>query len=688
MPNLRLAWRRISSGGNRPYKDFFRQLYAAYEVALDDNLRDLQKRFRAGTFQASTPEKIYLPKSSGLHRPLALLHIEDQIILQAFANVAAKKLFPRRERLQLRVVFSNIVQPDNETFFFQRWHRTYAAFQAHVKEHYMSGLRWVADFDVASFYETISHDLLLKTVYPRTPEADLTPIRECLQKWSSGTFSSTHGHGIPQGPLASDFLAECFLLPVDEAMREYSGYLRYVDDVRILGKSESEVREAILTLERYCSERGLIPQAGKFAIRRAMSLRDAVGMVPSLAEPDRESGGEELSPDVARSLFFEALSGRPYRVTDKSRLRYVLFRGGPDARILRVVLRLIPRHPEHVDAFVTFLQRNGYRKSIERLCCDIVQHSPYSYVRGRAWHILTGYLKSRGAVLNRASLVHRAVEVTKPGGPIDFLERLEALQFLLAVEKIGAGSYTRRVRYQRPLLQATVAQELPARAFDRRGMVRAILRDPTFEPGLSICSRLNDCGLGLTDFGLTPNEIPSQVRNTLRELGTITWEGGPVDPIAEVLEKRYGVVTNKSWHTLLKSEYVHAQGLLKRADAAFFSGRSAWLSHHNSFNNLVFLAIQEHLHSTGDAGACATRSHTGERLAFGVMLDPNKPFSKYHPVIAACFRDMNARRNRLPGEHPYDKRSGLRATYLTAQERNKFVNQLRSAFSEIARVMP
>ena len=90
--NLELAWRRITTGGNYQYKRLYRPVYYAYEVALEQNLKDLRQRLLGGTFQARNPERIYVPKASGLHRPLALLNIEDQIVLQAFANLAAQHM--------------------------------------------------------------------------------------------------------------------------------------------------------------------------------------------------------------------------------------------------------------------------------------------------------------------------------------------------------------------------------------------------------------------------------------------------------------------------------------------------------------------------------------------------------------------------------------------------------------------
>ena len=83
--NLTLAWRRITTGGNYQYKHLYRPIYYAYEVALDANLADLRQRLLGGAFEPRHPARIYVPKASGLHRPLALLNIEDQIVLQAFA---------------------------------------------------------------------------------------------------------------------------------------------------------------------------------------------------------------------------------------------------------------------------------------------------------------------------------------------------------------------------------------------------------------------------------------------------------------------------------------------------------------------------------------------------------------------------------------------------------------------------
>lgn len=689
--NLELAWRRITTGGNYQYKRLYRPIYYAYEVALEKNLADLRQRLLGGTFEPRHPERIYVPKPSGLHRPLALLNIEDQIVLQAFANLAAQRMQKKRAPLQFKIIFSNILEKPDSIFFFRRWQDTYGAFQRRIKKHYASGLQWVGDFDLAAFYDTISHELLLHTIYPRTTNDDLKWIATCLRTWSSVRAASGHGHGLPQGPLASDLLAECFLLPIDLALRERRGYTRYVDDVRLFGTTEDEVRADLIELERLCRERGLIPQTGKFAIKRAQSAQEAMGMLPSISDPQHEGAGvEKIEGKRARQAFLAAIGGKPYRVTDKTRLRFVLYRAEPDSHLLDLVLRLIPHHPEHADAFFAYLGRFGYRKPIERLCFDVVAKNPYSYVRGEAWHILAKYSRERQPMTaaNRRALTERAVNIAKDKSQENFVERWGACHFLCVSEAVTGGHLSRWLEYQAPLLQSLLAPVLPDGAFAKGEVVEAFLGRSTPEPGLSICSELHKRGLTPAAFGLTPEKLSSQVTNTLRELGVISAPGPRVDPIGEILESRYGTPRSKSWRNLLGAEYVHALGLLKQAEAAFAGGRSFWLGCQNSFNQTIFLALQRHLVAVGHPASCTTVDKKGQLVDFGVTLHANGPFSKNCPTIGDCFRDMNTRRNHLPVSHPYEKKTSARSRHLKAQERNKFVARLCTAYRDFAALMP
>lgn len=89
--NLKLAWLRLKTGQNIQYKNYYRNLFVAYELTRKENIKRLSERLKGGSYQPSGVLKFYLPKSSGLQRPITFLHLDDLIVYQAFTNVAAKK---------------------------------------------------------------------------------------------------------------------------------------------------------------------------------------------------------------------------------------------------------------------------------------------------------------------------------------------------------------------------------------------------------------------------------------------------------------------------------------------------------------------------------------------------------------------------------------------------------------------
>jgi retron-type reverse transcriptase len=558
--NLLLAWRRLTTGKNIAYKRYFRNLYYAYEIALDANLKDMQERLRGGSFKPQQPTRVYLPKPSGLQRPLTLLSIEDQIVLQSIANVFAEKISPRRRKLENKYVFSNIVQHSrNSIFFLQDWRLSYSMFQTKIEEYFKADFRWIAHFDLAAYYDTICHDMLLRTAFPRTIDGYRAQLLEFLKKWSSEQVASCHGHGIPQGPIASDFLAECFLLPVDEHLQKQRfRFVRYVDDIRLFGKSENAIREGAIRMEVLLRERGLIPQGKKHAIMYAKTLDDAMGILPSIEpwDDDAQRGEDSLSSTEATEKFRGALSGRPLKIKDKTRARFVLFRAAPSKRLLDYVLRLMPRHPEHTDAFAHYLTKHRHSSRIVEQCANLAKGSPYEYVRGEMWHILAQMTQPH----EMRQHLDSAVTVAKDKRACLML-KWAALHFLCVAERQRLGKYGKFLMYQKnALLLALLAPIFPDARYARGDVADKILRNSAFEPGIALAEQLVRLRLNHTDFGIQSRTLPTQVRNTFRALGLISSTSLGVDPMGEILSFRYKVQQWDDWRNLLAREYSHALG--------------------------------------------------------------------------------------------------------------------------------
>lgn len=679
--NLLLAWRRIRTGKNLAYKQYFRRVYDAYEVGLGQNIKDLHARLVGRSYKPKPANRIYVPKASGLQRPITLLTIEDQIVYQAITNIFAVKLGVRIRKAIKKGAISNRIQSRvNSIFFLVDWHISYREFIKKLKDNFHSGYNWIAHFDLAAFYDTICHDLLMKTAFRRGQDSNIEILaKTCLKEWSSDTYA--HQHGIPQGPIASNFLAECFLLPVDERMGMDFKYIRYVDDIRIFGKQKNEVERGTIQLELVCRELGLIPQGKKYLTTQVKSIKDVLGRLPSIPDSGsgRRTGGYSLSAREAVGKFKESLKGKPYRISDKSIARYVLYGGEPSSRLLSLVIKLLPRHPEHIDAFVYYFGHYKYSKRIVRACRDVLKMTPYQHVQGELWHILARMTQDRPS---RALCRKAATKIRRGDTTIDL--RWGACHYLLKGEAYGLGKYRRKiVKLAEPLVQAQLVPLLGDGAYLRNDVVRRLLKGVNYEPGIVLAEQLIKRKLTHRDFGLRARDLLSQVQNVFRAIGIIKRRGRVVDPMGEILHIRYEVEQWSGWRKFFKEDYVHALGILADGNAVYESAPSEWLSSQNSFDHSLFIRLQEFLITKQLPGTIRTVNKKGIQLSFGQLLDINNTFSQNYPDIADGFRAVNKRRNTLPRNHPYDFRGGGKSKYLSHKEADDLRKKLELAYNTV-----
>jgi len=574
--NLTLAWNRLSTATNLPYKRYFRKVFDAYEIASRQNIADLQARIGGGSFAPGKPLRLFIPKGAGLNRSITLLHIEDQIALQAIANILAKKIRARRQKVEGKVVFSNKLNSDESCIFFlEDWQGCYRRYLAQIDRLYARGYKWVAYFDLAAFYDTISHELLLKTVYPRMkPSDDGNIVCEWLEKWITPRTTWPLQHGIPQGPQSSDFLAEIFLLPIDEEMSKSRkhAYVRYVDDIRIFGKTELEVQAAVQKLEALCRDRGLIPQAKKFAVVELKSPQDARGTLASIPS-DEEALQSSISTAQAEKLFREAIGGRPLRVTDKSRVRYVLFRAPPSAKIRKWVLQLMQHHPEHIEQFAAYLQRFRRTNGAMKTCIDLLRFTPSSFVKGELFHVLAKWVTKEEA----KKLLPIAKDLVKRKDT-GVAGKWGAMRFLCRAEDLTLGNYASFVLTQPGLVQSLVMPDVPANQLFAPSFVANALERRSVEAGLAFAVEVARHRKTFDSLSVKETGLLSQVRNTFIELGMIPGPHTRVDPMAELLHTRYGIPKTPVWRAFFFGEHTHALAQLKQAEKLFDMGRSQWLT--------------------------------------------------------------------------------------------------------------
>ena len=671
--NLDLAWARISTARNLQHKRMFRHLYNAYEPGRRPNLGLLHEKLKGG-WKATSPIRVYMPKGSGLLRPLTLLSLDDQIVLQAVANQIAKQLGERRAAVERKVVFSNCLNHEPESIFFlQDWRATYHGFSNRLSRHLGAGNRWIAHFDLAAFYETISHRALQSIVSPAGGSGEMwEQIRDWLCTWTSAPGGIRVDHGIPQGPIASDFIAEVFLLPLDEAMLKLGiPYIRYVDDMRVLAKTEDQVRRAAILLETECRRWSLIPQSSKFVVSHANSLAQALGSLPSIAESTgRDVDEEPLDEASAVSIFRSALSGRPLRVTDKSRLRYVLYRSGHSRKVLKLALKMQPQHPEHIDAFSTYFQNYAKSAAIMRSIKAQLQAGVlYDYVQGELWLL--------ASTLGDADDMTELLPVARVQGRrqhLPFAMQRGLTAFLLSCRRSGVCAESRALnslRAKSPYIQSLLIPYLTEEDYAPGGMATEMLHSASPASGMVLASELVERNLSVRGMNLHVGRFAPEVKNVFQGLGLI--EGSrPLrfDQIGDLLRHTYGVPYSRRWKNLFGTNYQHALQLLLAADNRSQSDRSGWLASQNSFNDALFRSFQVVLNAGQHPGALGTLYPDGRLKTFGLLLDANAAFARQFPVMAGALRTTNERRNSIPDSHPFETKTGKKTRRLAVRERD------------------
>jgi len=380
LANFQLAFDRVVRGQNRDYKAFSRHLYESYQLASTENLTALIDAIKNGTYEPSPATCVFQPKKSGVLRPLRLLTLQDQIVYQAIANVIANAFRSEQRKTALKRNFGALVADKSSLFFYRGWKRCYRAFDKALVDSYNRGNDYVADFDLVSFYELIDHTLLGAVLGKKVHNTELLDLLfKCLRKWTENDEGRSLGHGIPQGPEASAFLAECFLFRFDRMNFRGVVYLRYVDDIKVMAKDESAVRRALLRLDIASKYVGLVPQAQKIDCRKVANLDELRKNVPSSVLARTKRGrASRASQKRLTKLFYASIAKKQgtWVVTDPTKFKFSLFRMNASRRILRRIAQIIPHRPDLSWLFATYLKKFPNDKEAADVLLTVLRRDP------------------------------------------------------------------------------------------------------------------------------------------------------------------------------------------------------------------------------------------------------------------------------------------------------------------------
>jgi group II intron reverse transcriptase/maturase len=161
-----------------------------YGGALEGNLADLHDRVHRGAYRALPSRRQYIPKADGGQRPLAIAALEDKIVQRAVA-----------------AVLNRIYEEDFLGFSYgfrpgRGQHDALDALHVGITRRKVS---WILDADIAGFFDSLSHDWLMRFVEHRIGDRRLLRL---IRKWlKAGVLEddrvTVREEGTPQGAVST-----------------------------------------------------------------------------------------------------------------------------------------------------------------------------------------------------------------------------------------------------------------------------------------------------------------------------------------------------------------------------------------------------------------------------------------------------------------------------------------------------
>lgn len=230
-----------------------KQTAEQYAARLQENLRALLERFKAGTYRAPAVRRVQIPKGDGRMRPIGIPTFEDKVLQKA-----------------VTMLLESVYEQDflSCSYGFRPGRSAHQAIQALWDSLTRIGGGWVLEADIEGFFDAVDHRHLRSFLDLRVRDGVL---RRAIDKWlAAGVMDEGRlwhpDAGTPQGGVLSPLLANVYLHEVLDKwfervvkprLRGDAVLIRYADDFVVVFSREDDARRVMAVLPKRFDKYGL-----------------------------------------------------------------------------------------------------------------------------------------------------------------------------------------------------------------------------------------------------------------------------------------------------------------------------------------------------------------------------------------------------------------------------------------------
>jgi RNA-directed DNA polymerase len=248
---LREAYRRTRKDGALGVDGQGAEQYAEH---LEDNLRSLLERAKAGSYRAPPVRRVHIPKGDGTQtRPIGIPTFEDKVLQRAVTML-------------LEAVYEQSFH--DFSYGFRPGRSPHQALEALRDATMKMHGGWIVEVDIKKFFDTLDHGRLREILHQRVRDGVLLRL---IGKWLNagvleGDTLEYPDEGTPQGGVISPLLAniylhevldEWFVREVRPRLHGRATLVRYADDFVFIFERKDDATRTLDVLPEQFGKYGL-----------------------------------------------------------------------------------------------------------------------------------------------------------------------------------------------------------------------------------------------------------------------------------------------------------------------------------------------------------------------------------------------------------------------------------------------